>query len=120
MDYLARVSLPGYDSLTDTNPDHYALYTDGTLDHILIKEKVRGSRSISAFSSIIIPHKLNYVPFVLCFYESAQGVFRKIHGATSPSSSNPYFKVDSINLTLRNSTATVIVMKYYIFYDLVA
>src|ERR1035437_2674702 len=57
-----RVSLPGYDAITDTNLDHYALYADQ--DNILIKEFTRGSAAIPyGTAPYTIPHNLGYVPF---------------------------------------------------------
>jgi hypothetical protein len=62
-----RVSLPGYDALSDTNPDHYALYADS--DFVLIKEKERGSATIPYDGSnpYEITHNLGYVPFFLVY-----------------------------------------------------
>lgn len=112
-----RIALPGYNALTDTDPNHFALFVDEATDYILIKEKARGSSTVSSAGSATIAHGLAYVPFVLCFYESASGVYRKIHGSTAPASGLPYFEVDDTNLVLRNPTGGSKVMKYYIFYD---
>ena len=61
-----RVSLPGYNALTDTNIDHYSIYADS--DNILIKEKTRGTISVSGFGTI--SHSFNYVPLVYVFFNN--------------------------------------------------
>ena len=55
-----RVSLPGYDCLTDTNLDHYALNSNE--DNVLIKEYTRGTATISAGGTLQVPHNLGYIP----------------------------------------------------------
>lgn len=112
-----KISLSGYDATTDTDPNHFSLYVDQLVDYILIKEKTRGSRSVAGLGNSTVAHGLGYIPFVLVFYESSTNVFRKVHGATDPSASNPYFELDATNLTLRNPTVTTTLMKYYIFYN---
>lgn len=122
MRQVFKIALPGYNAFTDTNPDHFALYVDpdDRVDYVLIKEKSRRSVSVPASGSVEISHGLGYVPFCLVFYESSSGVFRKVHGATDPTNSNPHFTVTNTSLTLKNPTALSVVMKYYIFYDEVA
>jgi len=110
-----KIALPGYNALTDTNPNHFSLYVDQQVDYILIKEKL--TSTVSVTSSTTIAHNLGYAPFCLVFYESSSGVWRKIHGATSPASSDPYFLVDNTNLTLYNTLGSPIEMTYHIFYD---
>jgi hypothetical protein len=66
MAYTIRVSLPGYNALTDTDLDHYALYADS--DNFLIKEKARGSLNILGSSGVQpIAHDLGYIPFFLVY-----------------------------------------------------
>ena len=116
-----KIALPGYNAYTDTDPNHFALYVDQVTDYVLIKEKTRGSVSVSGSGgSETIAHGLGYVPFVLAFYESSSGVYRKIHGSTDPTSSAPFFTVDDTNLVLRNPSVGDKTMSYYIFYDNVA
>lgn len=113
-----KIALPGYNATTDTNPDHFSLYVDQHTDYVLIKEKTRSSISVAGSGgSQTIAHGLGYVPFVLVFYTSASGTYRKVHGATDPALSNPYFEVDTTNLVLKNPTANTVTMSYYIFYD---
>jgi len=117
MPQVAKIATPGYNALTDTDPDHFALYVDQKVDYVLIKEKTRGNITVGATDSETVAHGLGYVPFILAFFESSAGTFRKIHGATDPASSSPYFEVDSTNLTLWNTTGSSVDFSYYIFYD---
>ncbi len=121
MPQVFKIALEGYNAETDTDPNHFSLYVDQEVDYVLIKEKVRDSIEVAGSGgSEVIAHGLGYVPFILGFYESSSGVQRKIHGSTNPASSDPYFEVDSTNLTLRNPSGSAVIMSYYIFYDLVA
>ncbi len=116
--YGIKVSLPEYEADTDTNINHYALWctSDDSVDNVLIKEKLRGSTSVSASSSTNIAHGLGYVPFCIVFVEVTSGVYIKSGGR--PFDSNGfYFTVNSTNLVLHNSSASSKTFKYYIFYD---
>lgn len=67
-----RVSLPGYNALTDTNPDHYALFADA--DNVLIKEKARGTGTATyGGAAIEISHNLGYIPFYMVQCQVASG-----------------------------------------------
>jgi hypothetical protein len=71
MSYTMRVSLSGYNALTDTDPDHYALYTDE--NWVLIKEKARGSGDLAYTGSATISHGLSYIPMVFVWGENSSG-----------------------------------------------
>lgn len=114
MGQVIRVSLPTYNALIDTNPDHFALYSDQ--DWILIKEKARGSVSISGGGSSTISHNLGYIPFVLVFSNGSLSEWISLIG-NSWSGSDGYFDVDTSNLYIYNTIAGGITAKYYIFYD---
>jgi hypothetical protein len=115
---VVKIALNGINALTDTNPNNFVLYVDQTIDHILIKEKSRGSQSVSAYSNQSISHSLGYIPFCLVFYEVSSGVYRKVHGVDNPASPGmPYYQISSSNVILYNPTASSKIMKYYIFYD---
>lgn len=116
MSKVIRVSLPTYNALTDTNPDHYALISDE--DDILIKEFTRGSVTLAPGESSTINHNLGYIPLVFSYFYTA---------------SNANWRVDSFwNLTAAIGTSLTstqltfnglgvgggnITYKYYIFYD---
>lgn len=119
MSNVLKVALPGYNALTDTNPDHFALYVDGSTDHILIKEKQRGSGSVNDSSTATITHNLGYIPYVLVFYEQASGKWRNVRGDDSFNSSNFYIIVTTTTLTINNFSGATKNYKYYIFYDVI-
>ena len=109
-----RVSLPGYDALTDTNPDHYALYADNDL--VLLKEKTRGTVSVSAYSiSSPIPHGLPYIPYVLSFVDEGGGSYKRVDGKTYDTLYE--FYIDSSNIYFVNNSSSTKIFYYYIFYD---
>lgn len=108
-----RASLSGYNALTDTNPNHYALYVDN--NDVLIKEKVRGTKSVGASSSASVSHGLSYVPLCFVFVQHSSGTYRRVDGNAFDSSYS--FEVDNTNLTFYNSTSTTKTFYYYIFYD---
>lgn len=113
MSQVLRVALPGYNALTDTDPDHFALYSDE--DWILIKEKTRGSISVSNSSEQTIAHGLNYVPLVFVFIEITSGVYQRVDGNSIDDSF--YFTVDDTNLYIGNYTGSSKNFIYHIFYD---
>jgi len=103
-----RVSLPGYNAGTDTNPDHYALYADE--DWVLIKEKTRGTIDISPSASGTITHSLGYVPFFAVYANDNWVYGYNIYGQ---------YKVyaTGTTLVLENYATGTATFKYYIFYD---
>ena len=109
-----RVSLPGYDALTDTNPDHFSLYSDE--DWILIKEKARGTGSIAFGQTAEITHSLGYIPFYLVYCEVAANQYQlsfsyNIYGGWRVST-------DTTKLYINNNHSTSFTnYRYYIFYD---
>lgn len=113
-----RVSLPGYNAKTDTNPDHYALYSDE--DWVLIKELARGSGSISQTDSpneATIAHNLGYIPFYLVYCEVSSGRYR-IANSFDPLGSGWKSYADEDNLYIENDySSTYTDYRYYIFYD---
>jgi hypothetical protein len=109
-----KIALPGYNATTDTNPDHFSLYVDQSVDYILIKEKV--SLMTSVLGTLNIAHGLGYVPFCLVFVETSAGVWRKI--SSTPIDGIGYsFQVNSTNLILNNTTGVAKNFAYRIFYD---
>jgi hypothetical protein len=132
MTWTTRISLPGYDALTDTNLDHFALYADQ--NNVLIKELVRGSIGILGNGSgltVGIAHNLGYVPFFLCFVLDTQATAPSISATnnkwkllahnTAGASVPPYTALaDSTYLYITNylaGEAGTISFKYFIFYD---
>jgi len=106
-----RVSLPGYNALTDTDLDHFALHADE--DNVLIKEFERGSYTSTANETKTIPHNLGYIPFYLVFFEISGKWYSVGWGFISSPYVGSY--VDTTNLTIYTQNSTNV--KYYIFYD---
>jgi len=108
MNNVIRVALPGYNALTDTDPDHFALYTDE--DWVLIKEKLRGSQVINAGDTLTINHNLGYVPFFAVYADREW-----IHGYNIYSNYKCY--ATTTTLVMINNDVTNRTFAYYIFYD---
>lgn len=113
MTQVVKIALPGYNALTDTDPDHFALYVDQLVDYVLIKEKTRDT--ISVTTSETIAHNLGYVPMCLVFAEVSSGVWRRLY-SQDIGSFTPHYTIDSTNLTLLNSGGAK-QFSYHIFYD---
>ena len=109
-----RVALPGYNALTDTNPDHFALYSDE--DWILIKEKLRGTLTFTGTETQTIAHGLGYVPVCFVYYEKSSGVWAMPRMATAADAVPVYVEIDDTNLYVSSNSWSGNV-KYYIFYD---
>ncbi len=117
MAYTIRVSLPSYDALTDTNLDHYALCAD--IDNILIKEKARGTITLSYSDWGNIAHNLNYIPAFLFWGEDSNGNLVLTESIFTFSLNSWYTQIDGTNLLIAQGavypgTATG---SYFIFYD---
>ncbi len=115
-----RVALPGYNAFTETDPDKFSLITDE--DNVLIKEKARGSVSIGAGGSQTISHGLAYIPMVMVFAESADGItgtagqWFYITGSDS-NSGVVSVRITTSDIIISNAGSNTKDAKYYIFYD---
>lgn len=105
MTKVIRISLPGYDATTDTDPNHYALYADQ--DNVLLKEHSRGTLTPGGSVS----HNLGYIPFYLAYgniggnkYQLGTG-FDAISGVPRSRSTPNTLKTVGYDF------------KYFIFYD---
>lgn len=112
-----RVSLPGYDALTDGTIDHYSIYADS--DNILIKEFTRGTINLAGSGGAgTITHSLGYIPHSMVYVNNS-GKFGFVSGADMNSSYPVNCSSGTGNLIIRNNfagTATK-TFYYYIFYD---
>lgn len=115
MSNVIRVALPGYNALTDTNPDHFALYSDE--DWVLIKEFSRGTVEIDANEEKTIDHNLGYYPHCYSYAEtSTNGRFKIIVGYNIYSDWS--MSVSSTQLKIRQRAGTDNrEVRYFIFYD---
>lgn len=114
MSQTIRVSLPGYDALTDGTIDHYSVYADS--DNILIKERSRGTTGITNGNRGTITHNSGYIPFFLTYGEVSTGKFRVISGF-DPIGSGWSSYTGTSNLIIRNGSGGGTIVHYYIFYD---
>jgi len=116
-----RVALPGYNAETDTNPDHFALYSDE--DWVLIKEFTRGGVVLGNGGVTGIWHRLGYVPYFLVYvydknYRGEANVVAnkwKLVGANYPSAFNA--SATDSRLYIKNNDPGLTTFSYYIFYD---
>ncbi len=122
MGFTMRVSLPGYDALTDTNPDHYALYADN--DWVLIKEKARGVGTVgtavgTTVGSAVIAHNLGYIPMALVYGERfGGGTYSLLSLPMGQFGDNGHYALlGTANLTIFNDWDVAMPYKYFIFYD---
>src|SRR5258708_14652017 len=124
MPITIRVSLPGYDCLTDTNPDHYAVY--GDQNFILIKQIGTNSGSVilSSGASATVSHNLGYVPYFLAYTNASfliNGTTQTgfIQCSSGGAVSVPQYVgfADGTNLYLQNNSSNTGTFVYFTFYD---
>lgn len=117
MAYSIRVSLPGYNALTDTNPDHFALKSD--LNDILIKEYTRGTITVQEYTPVTINHNLGYIPFYITFYQRTYQPDKKYYSSGSLNGVVDYGVTiySDTNQLIINTIYFPIIVYYYIFYD---
>lgn len=108
-----RVSLPGRDALSDTDPDHYSLYSDE--DNVLIKEKSRGTIAVSAFSVGTLAHNLGYVPLFMSYYDNNGTTKAWTYGLGVYNGFEVY--ADEDNIYFYNKDVSAGTFQYYLFYD---
>ena len=110
MGMTMRVSLPGYNALTDGTIDHYSLYADS--DNILIKELTRGTQSNSG----TITHSLGYIPVVFGWVNNG-GTMQFLSGNDAGAAFSQTIDVDTQNIRLNNNSGGTYTFNYFIFYD---
>lgn len=113
MPWTMRVSLPGYNALTDGTIDHYSVYADN--DNILIKEEARGTITLSNNSFGTITHNLGYVPYAQCYMKNGNN-FENIAGGDLYNDAQKFY-VGTNSLVVANFTGGTKTFYYYIFYD---
>lgn len=109
------ISLPGYDALLETDPDHFAVKADE--DNIIIKEKERGSGTLGLGSSATINHALAYIPFYLVYTLISAGRYRVSNGFASLSNGWQTYATTSDLVITNNYSATYGDYQYYVFHD---
>lgn len=121
MSQTIRVTVPGANALTETDPNKFALKADES--SVLIKENARGTSALGNTSSTTVTHGVGYVPMCLVWGDDENG--NLIYGVEK-------FGFDTFNNTWRvriTSTTLVITQlvdatsrneRYFVFYDQVA
>lgn len=122
MPTISRVALPGYNALTDNDPDHFSLFSDE--DNVLIKRKAIGRATISDGSPNIytVPHNLGYIPyFVVYYYDEVDQVWSILNNQYNPFSvPQQIASVDTQNLYVYNfggHSSGNLEFVYEIYYD---
>lgn len=120
MSNVLRIALPGYNALTDTDLDHFSVYSDD--DNVLIKEKARGTFTRSSGTETIA-HNLGYVPDFKVFVNDQASAFvrygwKEIAAQNSAVVANNFYaQADSTNIYITNNSGVSCTFAYYIFYD---
>jgi len=129
MSNVVRVTLPNptggfYDASTDTDLDHFSLYSD--LDNVLIKRAFTGLGHVavaggSGYTVDTIAHNLGYIPFFTVYanFIDLTGDNEKLLNNQSNPFSVPsaIASADVNNLYIYNFQATTLPYAYDIFYD---
>lgn len=112
-----RISTPGNDALTTTDPDKFALYADS--DWVLIKEFARGSGSVDYGRVATIDHDLGYIPTYMIWTEIDTNNTYRLNNAQNVVGSGgwkTWASTSSINIE-NNYSSDYTNYRYYIFYD---
>ena len=124
MPNVIRVALPGYNAETDTNPDHFALYSDE--DWILIKEFARGTKNIPIGREAYFYHNLDYVPFFLVYVYDLNGradpnvvanKWKLVPNSVVNYAVAPFTACGGTNSIVITNNDTTTIFKYYVFCD---
>ncbi len=117
MPKVVKVALSGYNAEDDTDPSHFSLYLDGTLDHVLVKEKTRGVQAVASASEQTIAHSLGYFPFSAVTVEVSAGEYQVSYNSFGGAFNSFYNYVTINNLILGNQDGSSRDFTYLIFYD---
>jgi hypothetical protein len=117
------MALPGYNALTDTDPDHFSVYIgdNDPNDYMLLKEMFRRDMTIGVNNGSppeIIRHGLGYVPFHLVYVLDPSTSRWKLVPHFQAPSTVPDFSAlcDTENLYISNYTSST-KFKIFIYYD---
>jgi|GEM_PF-5356957 len=114
MGMTMRVSLPGYDALTDGTIDHYSVYADS--DNVLIKEKTRGTINVNSSSQGTINHSLGYIPLAKVSVNFG-GKYVSIGGSDLNSTYGAFWNLGTGNIIFHNTSGSTRTFHYYLFHD---
>jgi len=109
-----RVSLPGFNCLTEADPANYSVYADS--DNVLIKEHSRGSATIGQ-TTYSVSHNLGYFPHFYVYGEISAGKFQIVNGYNLFGDWRSILKdVNTLDITNIRGPASAD-LRYFIFYD---
>lgn len=112
MAYTIRVSLAGYNALTDSTISHYSLYADS--DNVLIKEHSRGSSDVA--SNPTITHNVGAIPLYFVMGKRNAGEWR-VANSYDPLGDEWIIYTTTSTLYFNEAGSSYDDYKYYIFYD---
>ncbi len=110
-----KVALPGKNALTNFNPADFSLYVDGTTDHILIKERSRGTNIVSSGSTQEVEHNLGYPPLVMVMVQIPGLDFEYAYGLGNYSPWRVW--TDTTKLYMLNGDTGDRTFAHFVFYD---
>ena len=110
-----KIALPGYNAETDVDPTHFSLYVDGTTNHVLVKEKSRGSQIVNNGDTLEITHSLGYSPMAIVMVQIAGLDFEYAYGFGA---FNPWSVwADSTKLSILNGDSSPRTVAHILLYD---
>lgn len=113
-----KISLPGVNALTNTDPKNFSLFVDGSIDHILIKERLRGNQVVNAFSQQTVAHGLGYFPMTMQYVDIGSGEFIWVRGDFGTTGYSFYYSwVTTANLVMANRDSNNRTFTHVNFYD---
>jgi hypothetical protein len=120
MTQTIRVSLPGYNALTDNNLDHFSLFAD--TDNVLIKRKTTRTYNVGYGGNptiYTVNHGLGYVPFFMVYKDlNNNGYWSIVNNEYNQFEVPPMIaSSDTSDLKVRNYYVSSVPIAYDIFYD---
>lgn len=118
MTQTIRVTVPGANALTETDPNKFSLKADE--NSVLIKEVARGTSSLGNGGTTTVAHGLGYIPMCLIWGDDDSGnlVYGVLNNGLDSFAGSWKVAIDATNLVIEQfvdgSTRNE---KYFIFYD---
>lgn len=114
---VVKIALPGYDT-EDTDIDHYSLYADGGSDNFLIKERARGSSSLTSGQILTVNHNAGFVPLVFVYGKQTAGTVTPWFLCGTKDEYLVYYEVNDTDLIIKSiANGNAKSTKYFIYYD---
>jgi hypothetical protein len=116
MPNVIKIANPGINALTNTGPENFSLYVDGSEDHVLVKEKTRGTQEVDAGDFKTVSHDLGYIPNCIGMAEVSSGEFEYLKGNFIYDVYSFYVN-DADLILINNEAIDPKIFAYFIFYD---